>query len=274
MVSRMSKSASSTAASSSVAKALAKNFRSARAASERQSALLRATSCQSSSMAILVTVISCSAFEVAKFYTERYARGSSGGSSRQGSRPNAGSPLVFGHAQSETTASGGKFFQAFSKLFANFRVFSASFSKLSFGGFGGFQRLRGQKIWRAPFSVFSKFFVPTGDGIFRKGGAPAPIVGADEAEVLICQTAQAHPTTRCEKQKEIFRRFRSFFRFVFRFMLFERRRPPLPLRPALFLGWSPRNCGHAGMARGMSKSSVMALGEGLRSRRRHCARSR
>ena len=110
------------------------------------------------------------AFEVAKFYMGRYERGSSGGSRRTGSKPNAGSPLFLATLSQRRPPRAANFFQAFSKLFANFRVFSASFSKLSFGGFGGFQRLRGQKIWRAPFSVFSKFFVPTGDGILRKGG--------------------------------------------------------------------------------------------------------
>jgi hypothetical protein len=47
------------AASSSVAKASAKKVRSARDASGDQSALLRATLCQSSRIAILVIVVSC-----------------------------------------------------------------------------------------------------------------------------------------------------------------------------------------------------------------------
>ena len=58
MVSRMSKSASAAAATSSVSKAPAKNVRLAREASEDQSALLRATSCQSSRIAILIIIIS------------------------------------------------------------------------------------------------------------------------------------------------------------------------------------------------------------------------
>ena len=61
------------------------------------------------------------------------------------------------------------FFQAFSKLFANFRGFSPSFSKFLFGGFGEFQRVRGQKIWRQGFSVFSKFLSPPRRGIFAQG---------------------------------------------------------------------------------------------------------
>ena len=66
------------------------------------------------------------------------------------------------------------FFQAFSKPFANFCVFSASFSKILFGGFGEFQGLRGQKIWRPPFSRFSKFLSPAVGGNFFRAAHRRP----------------------------------------------------------------------------------------------------
>ena len=53
-----------------------------------------------------------------------------------------------------------KFFQAFSKLLANFRGFFASFSKFSFGGFGEFQRVRGKKFGDRAFRVSPNFFAP------------------------------------------------------------------------------------------------------------------
>jgi hypothetical protein len=58
IVKRISKSASAAAASSSVPNASAKNTSSARAARADQSALLRATSCQSSRTAILTMIVS------------------------------------------------------------------------------------------------------------------------------------------------------------------------------------------------------------------------
>jgi hypothetical protein len=47
-------------------------------------------------------------------------------------------------------------------------VFSASFSKFLFGGFGEFQRVTRQKIWRGPFSVFSKFLSAAAGAIFAQ----------------------------------------------------------------------------------------------------------
>ena len=107
---------------------------------------------------------------------------------------------------SELTASGCKFFQAFSKLspnfsklFANFRGFSPSFSKFLFGGFVGFQRLKGQKILETWSFRVSPNFCPRR---MRKR-PPPPVAGVDGRAVLMCQTAELQSTTYFEKQKDI-----------------------------------------------------------------------
>ena len=62
------------------------------------------------------------------------------------SRSSAPTPMICG-GRRDSFSRPPNFFQAFSKLFANFRGFSASFSKFLFGGFGEFQRVSRQKIW-------------------------------------------------------------------------------------------------------------------------------
>jgi hypothetical protein len=52
------------------------------------------------------------------------------------------------------------FFFGISKFSANFCVSLSSFSKLLFGGFGEFQRLRGEKFGDRAFWLCSKFLRP------------------------------------------------------------------------------------------------------------------
>ena len=82
----------------------------------------------------------------------------------------------------------------FSKVFANFRAFSPSFSKFLFGGFGEFQRLKGQKICRQGFSVFSKFLSPAAEEIFAQGtpaaGRWADGRGVPDVKQLKCTLSQ------------------------------------------------------------------------------------
>ena len=95
------------------------------------------------------------------------------------------------------------FFQAFSKFFANFRRFSASFSKFLFGGFGGFQRVKGQKICETVAFRSSPNFCPPLRGKFSHKEPLPPTAAADGRGGSRCQTAEMHSTTDFEKQKDI-----------------------------------------------------------------------
>ena len=115
------------------------------------------------------------------------------------------------------------FFQAFSKLFANFCVFSASFSKLLFGGFGEFQRVKGKKIWRQGFSGFSKFLSPAAEEIFAQETTPhrRPPERTDARDPDVKQLKCTLP--------QILKNRKTFAAFAV-----GGRRPILAPRPALF----------------------------------------
>ena len=119
-----------------------------------------------------------------------------------------GGALAPRHCSSSRSSKPPNFFQAFSKLFANFRAFSASFSKFSFGGFGTFQRLRWQKILRAAFLRFSKFFAlprAAKDRAWRRGNAGRTLVEDEEARFSASMSkSKSQCSTLFENQKDIF----------------------------------------------------------------------